>query len=254
VSATAVAERWARAGAAALALLTRIPLPRRLALDAGDLARGAALFPAVGAGVGALAGGAATLAEGPPLLVGGLGVLVAVLVTGALHLDGLADAADGLGGRSAPDALRIMRDHALGAYGATALTLDLLLKAAALGALAQAGDAILAGALAGALSRTAGATLAAAAPYARGESESVAGRFTRAAGPAPAAIAILLAALAATTAGTLGLAMALAAATSAALVGAHFMRRVGGVTGDVLGAAIEVSETTALVAAALLLG
>jgi adenosylcobinamide-GDP ribazoletransferase len=250
---SATAERWGRAAAAALALLTRAPLPGRLVLDGGDLARGAGLFPVVGATVGALAGAAATLAaDGGPLLAGGLGVLVMALATGALHLDGLADAADALGGRTPADALRIMRDHTLGAYGTTALVLDLLLKAAALGQLASGGDAILVAAVAGGLSRAAGAGLAAAAPYARIEGETVAATFTRAVGRGPAALAIVLAVLGALAAGTLGLALALAVVASAALVGARFVRRLGGVTGDVLGAAIEISETCALVTAALL--
>src|SRR5918999_885579 len=95
---------------AALAFLTRAPVP------AGDLVRAAPLFPVVGAALGALVGATA----------------VGLAVTGALHVDGLADSADGLAGRDRDHALAIMRDHAVGTYGACALVLDLLAKTVAL--------------------------------------------------------------------------------------------------------------------------
>jgi adenosylcobinamide-GDP ribazoletransferase len=260
VSPTRAAERArtaGRAAAAAVALLTRVPLPRRLALGAGDAARGAACFPLVGAAIGLLAGAAAaaTAAATPsPLLAGAAGALAAILATGALHLDGLADAADALGGRTREDALRIMRDHAIGAYGAVALVVDLLLRAAALGALAGADAvaAIVAATVAGALSRAAGA-IRATRPYARTEATTLAGAFTRSTHRGPAAVALLLAAVAVAATGMTGVVQALAAGAVAAAVLRTAHRRVGGVTGDVLGAAIETSETAALVAAALVL-
>ena len=259
MSATAAAERTralGRAGVAACALLTRVPLPRGLTLDARDLARGAGLFPLVGATLGALVGGAATAlasAGAPPLLAGAAGVLVAVLATGALHLDGLADAADALGGRSAPDALRIMRDHTLGTYGTTALILDLLLKASALGTLAAHGHAILAAAIAAALARAAGAVAAATMPYARADDASVAAGFIAAAGRGPAAAALLLAVAIAAAGAATGAAEAVAVALAALLTARTAKRRIGGVTGDVLGAIVETAETAALVAAAVAL-
>ena len=260
MSRTRAAERArtaGRAAAAALALLTRAPLPRRLALDADDAARGAACFPLVGAAIGLLAGSAAAAAAAAtpsPLLAGAAGALAAVLATGALHLDGLADAADALGGRTREDALRIMRDHAVGAYGAVTLVVVLLLRAGALGALAtaDAATAIVAATVAGAISRALGA-VAATRPYARADTTSLAAAFTRATHRGPAAVALLLAASAVAATGTAGVAQALAAIALAALVLRTAHRRIGGVTGDVLGAAIETSETAALVAAALLL-
>src|SRR5690349_572464 len=118
---------------AAVAFLTRIPV--RGAFDVGA---GAALFPLVGAGIGAAVGGTAYgLAQVlPALAAAGAALAIGALLTGGLHLDGLADSADALGGRSREDALAIMRDHAIGSYGAAALVLDLVVKAAALAALA----------------------------------------------------------------------------------------------------------------------
>jgi adenosylcobinamide-GDP ribazoletransferase len=262
VSATAGAEGLLRAGAraaaAALALLTRVPVAHRVRVDERDLARGAALFPLVGAALGALAGGVAAgaaAAGATPLLAGALGVLAGTLASGALHLDGLADAADALGGRTPADALRIMRDHRLGAYGASALVLDLLVKAAALGGLASddGWHALVPALLAGALSRTVAAMLAAATPYARAPG-SVAAGFTTAARRGPALAAVALALAGAALAGAGGAAQAAAAAAAALLVRRTALRRIGGATGDVLGAAVELAETAALVMAALRAG
>src|SRR5205823_9862628 len=109
----------------------------------------------------------ATVAAGVALLVG-------ALVTGALHLDALADSADALGAHSREHALQIMRDHAVGAYGATAIVLDLLVKGAALAALARADHVVGATAAAGALSRGAPVLLARTLPYARSDGAAAA--------------------------------------------------------------------------------
>src|SRR5918992_5718444 len=113
---------------AALAFLTRAPVP------AGDLVRAAPLFPVVGAALGAVVGATAVGLAGlvPPLLAATVAVALELVVTGALHVDGLADSADGLAGRDRDHALAIMRDHAVGTYGACALVLDLLAKTVAL--------------------------------------------------------------------------------------------------------------------------
>src|SRR5581483_6204617 len=122
--------RAARAALAAVAFLTRVPVGRVVELDGADVARGAALFPLVGA----TAFGLARVV--PSLAAAGIALAVGALLTGALHLDGLADTADSLGAHTRERALEIMRDHAIGAYGAAAVALDLLVKAAALAALA----------------------------------------------------------------------------------------------------------------------
>lgn len=220
----------------AVAFLTRLPV------GGGALsARAAPWFPVVGAALGALVGGAAIgMAELlPPLAAGAIAVAFELALTGALHVDGLADSADGLGGRDRERTLAIMRDHAIGAYGASALALDLLIKAAALGALAERGE-ILPVVAAFAVARAAPLPLAAALPYARSEGT---GRALDRLPLLAAAAGVFVAA---------GIALGAPAAIAvAALVGAAVWwlarRRLGGVTGDVLGAAVELTATAALV-------
>ena len=117
-----------RAAAAALAFLTRVPVGRLTALGPDDVARGAVLFPIVGAGIGALVGGIAVGLDSrlTVLLAAALAVAAEALVTGAIHLDALADAADGLGAPTRERALEIMREPTIGAFGAAALGLVLL--------------------------------------------------------------------------------------------------------------------------------
>jgi adenosylcobinamide-GDP ribazoletransferase len=242
-----------RAPAAAVAFLTRAPVGRLVAFDGADVARAAPLFPLVGGAVGLCSGVLADALAGPlPGLVAGLlGVALAALLTGAIHLDALADTADALGARTRAHALEIMRDHAIGAYGATALVLVLLLDAAALGALGTRDDAALAGLAAGAAGRAAILPIAATLPSARhgdGQGGVLAGL-----GRGKALAGVVLALVLAVPAGTAGLAAAAAAAaTCAALAGFYFLW-LGGFTGDLLGAAGKLAETAALVTALVVL-
>jgi adenosylcobinamide-GDP ribazoletransferase len=244
-----------RAAVAALAFLTRVPVGRRLALDGEDVARAGPAFPLIGAGLGAVVGGIAAGLASPlsPLVAAALALVAGTLLTGALHLDALADTADALGGHSRERALQIMRDHSVGTYGAVAIVLDLLVKAAAIAALARDGHVVAFAIAAGALSRAVPVPLAAALPYARpgdGLARSLAGSaWARAA--AAAAIATLIAALAT---GLDGFVLAACAAVLAVSLGAAFARWLGGVTGDTLGAAVELTELAMLVAAVALAG
>jgi adenosylcobinamide-GDP ribazoletransferase len=242
-----------RPAAAALAFLTRIPLGRWVDVRAVDVARGAWLFPLVGAGVGGAAGLVADVTANwlPPLAAGALAVAAAALLTGALHLDALADTADALGARDREHALEIMRDHAVGAFGATALVVVCLLDASLLGALAESDDAALVGLAAGAAGRAVMLPLAYALPYARpGEGQ---GRVLGGLGAAAVVLGVALAVLLVLPAGVAGLAGAAAAALVAIALALAARSRFGGVTGDVLGATAKVAETTALVAAAAVL-
>jgi adenosylcobinamide-GDP ribazoletransferase len=240
---------------AAVAFLTRLPPRRAAAGDPDALLRAAAFFPLVGAAIGLLIGLAAIgLASVlPALLAGLLAVALELVLTGALHLDGLADSADGLGGADRDRSLAIMRDHALGAYGAAALALDLLVKGAALGMLADAG-ALAAVVAALALSRAAPLPLARLLPYARAGAGT--GRLlTAGARTAPILAGLVLAlalALALYRLDALPLLVGAAAVTTT--VGLLAQRRLGGVTGDVMGAAIELSAATTLVVAVALEG
>ena len=228
---------------AAVSFLTRLPVGgRSFAVGAG-----AALFPVVGAGVGAAVGGTAYgLAHVvPPLAAAGAALALGALLTGALHLDGLADTADALGGRSREAALAIMRDHSIGTYGAVAVALDLLVKAAALASLAGRSRVVLEALAAGALSRAVPVVLAVLLPDARREGAGAAFAVT----PVAAVVAVVLAAALAVPADPLLIPVAAAAAL---VIGAWLRRWLGGRTGDTLGAATELVETTVLAAAAAL--
>jgi adenosylcobinamide-GDP ribazoletransferase len=239
---------------AAVAFLTRMPLGRLVRIDASDVARGAWLFPAVGGAVGGASGllADATVSWLPPLAAGGLAVACAALLTGALHLDALADTADSLGASSRERALEIMRDHAVGTFGAVALIVVCIIDAAILGTLAETDDAAIVGLAAGAAGRATMLPLALFLPYARtggGQGElltaiggsAVVGGF---------AIAVLLA-LPAGVAGLCALAAAAVASLGLGLAAAH---KYGGVTGDVLGATAKLAETAALIAAIAVVG
>lgn len=246
-------RRVLRPALAALTFLTTVPLARVARVDARDVARGAWLFPLVGGGIGALAGLAAdvTADQLPALAAGAVAVAVAALVTGAMHLDALADAADALGGRTRERALEIMRDHAVGAFGATALVLVLVLDAALLGALGERDEAALAGLAAGAAGRAAMVAPAAFLPDAREEPGR--GRVISGIGSRSAGAAVLLAVLLALPAGAAGLWALAAAAVVTVATSVHARRRLGGLTGDVLGATGKLAETAALLAAAAVL-
>jgi adenosylcobinamide-GDP ribazoletransferase len=237
-----------RAGLAAVAFLTRVPVGRVVTLDARDVARGAAVFPLVGAAVGAAAGGLADLLVPalPDLVAGGLAVGLAALVTGAMHLDALADTLDALGGATRDRALEIMRDHSIGAFGAVGLCVVCLVNASAIGALAAQDEAWLAGLVAGAAGRAAILPLARALPYARvGEGQ---GRVLQGVGWAAVGAGVALAVVLAVAAGAAGIAAAAAAAATGLGLLLFFRAWLGGVTGDCLGATAALCETAALVA------
>lgn len=119
-------SRESRAFLSAVEFLTRLPVPGWTGWEAGRLDRAAAYFPAVGLLVGLIAAAAFSIASAlfPAALAALVAVSASVLVTGALHEDGLADLADGMGGgRNREDILRIMKDSRIGSYGTIALGL-----------------------------------------------------------------------------------------------------------------------------------
>ena len=234
-----------RAPLVAVAFLTRLPVPGAALHGSADIGLAAVFFPLVGAGLGALAG---TLADLPhprlaPSIVAVLVVATLALVTGALHLDGLADTADGMGGgRTRADCLRIMKDHAIGSYGAVAITLLLALKIVTLAALISAHTALRALVVGGTLSRWTTLPLAAFLPCARPESGL--GRvFAQHLRPRQViAASVLTAAVVWLAAGWRGGLWWVAVAALTLLAGLWFRRRLGGVTGDTLGAVVEICE------------
>src|SRR5580700_9282413 len=156
--------------AVAIAFLTRLPMPSRLVFDAQDVGRSMRWFPLIGLMIGGFFVAALQLFNlvFPPLVTAFLIAAIDALLTGALHLDGLADTADGFGGgRTREDVLRIMRDHAIGTYGAVALVLVIAVKAATLAALIDCHRAVSWLALMPMLGRWSVVLLSATEPYAR---------------------------------------------------------------------------------------
>lgn len=236
----------ARLALLALQFMTRLPAPGWVGHGADGLDRAARYFPLAGVLVGGA--GAAVLAAAriglPPLVASGLAVAAMVALTGALHEDGLADTADGLGGGwTRDDALRIMKDSRIGAYGAAALALALGLRVAALAELPA-----LALVASGAASRFASVCVMAALPYAR-EGQAEARAAPVAAGPGGLAVAALLGLPPLLLLGWRAApALLLAAALTAALA-LCLRRRLGGYTGDTLGAVQQAAELGILMAA-----
>src|SRR5918996_6396208 len=124
-----------------LAFLTRLPLVPSAPVAAPDISRTSWTFPVIGAGIGALGALAYAIAHGLGLhafVSGTLAVATTVLITGALHEDGLADTADGFGGGTTSERkLEIMRDSRIGTYGVCVLILSFGLRWCALAAIAN---------------------------------------------------------------------------------------------------------------------
>lgn len=252
------AQRWPaplRGARAAFVFFSRLPVggfPYR----ASDWHWAPAHLPLVGAVVGAgsaaVFAGAAWLGLGP-LLRAVLALAAAAWLTGALHEDGLADSADGLGGgRDAAHVLAIMKDSRIGSYGGVALVVALLVRVAAMSELPpNTGFAIIG---VHAAARVAPVWLLCALPYVNDRADAKSHGLARTQ-PIHAAVALGWSALASGLGVWLGgwpwHAALLASVAPLALVpvlGRYFRRRVGGVTGDLLGAAEQLGELAAWVA------
>jgi adenosylcobinamide-GDP ribazoletransferase len=230
--------------AGAITFLTIVPVP--LGADA-SLSGAAVWFPVVGAAVGALAGGVRLLA-GDTLgasVATVLAMVALVIVTGALHQDGLADTADGLGARGArARRLEVMRDSSTGVFGALALIAWALLLFTTLTSL-DGDRALRALVVACALARWAALAHAAATPAARPDGLGAALRVGR---PALVVATVVSAIAALAIAGPVPGAAAIAAAVVAAALSVAFARRtLGGRTGDTLGATVAIAEVAVCV-------
>lgn len=232
----------------ALGYFTRLPVPAWAAWSPERLAACVRYFPLVGWAVGgAAAAGYALFALLLPKTVAViLALALAVRLTGALHEDGWMDACDGLGGGwDKAQVLAIMKDSRIGGYGAAGIALLLLAKAAALVEIAAAGSAAVATALLAAhpLSRLAATLILHRLPYARADDSSKARPLAQPLdGPGLAiATACGLAPLMLLT--PLQAALALAAGIAVTAAAARlFLRRLGGYTGDLLGATQQAAE------------
>ncbi|MCR8549011.1 adenosylcobinamide-GDP ribazoletransferase [Salipiger sp. P9] len=237
----------------ALMLLTRLPVGRFETPP--DMAAARWVYPLAGVPVGLI--GWAAFAGGTAL---GLAPLVAALValaalaltTGGLHHDGLADFADGMGGRDRARRLEIMRDSRIGSYGVLALVLVLALGAASLAELPVTPRGAAALLLSAVASRLLMLVVLDTLPPARGDGlgqMASGGRGSRAGWLPGGALAVLLC----LPLGGAGLAALLVMALTALVLARRAQARLGGQTGDVLGAVQLCSETAGwLVLGALL--
>lgn len=242
----------------ALQFLTRIRIKQIIPFPEDWLPRSAKYMPLVGALIGAVVGLVMLAAEAvfPASVAVVIGLVASALLTGALHEDGLADTIDAFGGGTSPErCLEIMKDSRIGTYGVLALIAVFALKGASLAAI---GPVAVVGALIAAYAggRLAAVLALAFLPYAGGDNVKVSRspvRMTRGelavaivtgllVGPFVMSIAAFVAATA-------------IAFAAAALIAILAQRKIGGYTGDVLGAVEQIYETAFLaVAAAMIAG
>ncbi|MCB1422307.1 MAG: adenosylcobinamide-GDP ribazoletransferase [Nitratireductor sp.] len=231
---------------AALRFFTRLPLP---ASDGGErpLATAALGFPLAGLVIGALTAlvwaGAVFLL--PALPAAGLAIAAGLVITGALHEDGLSDCADGLGGGSTRErALEIMRDSRIGAFGAAALIVTIGLRWAALGEFDLA-EGIWALLTAHTVSRTAILPALAFSSYAR--KEGLGSTVSDGISSTQLAITLAITALLAILfGGPAGLVAAILALGAAFAFLKYLEARLNGYTGDGLGAMQQIAEITVM--------
>jgi adenosylcobinamide-GDP ribazoletransferase len=235
----------------AFRFLTLVPVPGREAEGTGALGRAGWWFPVVGLGLGLVLAVADRVLAWvfPPLLGALLVVSLWKVLTGGIHLDGLADCLDGLAGRDVAQRLAIMRDSRVGVYGALGIVVVFLVSLVVLAELPQwlrAAVLVLAPVTGRIAPLLAGALLPAATPL-----DGIGGAFvasvSRAAGPVLAAGVL---ALAGALVGVWAMAAVVAGLGLALLGSALVARRLGGITGDGLGASVELGELGVLLAAA----
>ncbi|MEM8926059.1 MAG: adenosylcobinamide-GDP ribazoletransferase [Actinomycetota bacterium] len=245
-----------RSIATAFAFLTRIPTP----VPGGDrlsaeqrIHRALLWFPLVGLAVGLIVGGVylavSTLTES--IVAAAVAVAVGVGVTGGFHEDGLGDTADGFGGGwTVARRLEIMRDSTLGTYGVLAITCVLIIRVAAVSALTGL-EALAAIATAHLLARNVAMAATVIARPARSDGlASSAGSVTRTRGPLLVFGAWTVVAGLIVGPGAAALMLGTALLATVAVVRLAY-RKIGGVTGDVLGAVEQVVEAAVLVTASI---
>jgi adenosylcobinamide-GDP ribazoletransferase len=238
----------------AVRFLTIVPMPGREATGAGALGRAAWWFPAVGVALGTCLVAADHLFAFvfPPLLGSILLMALWKVLTGGIHLDGLADVLDGLAGHDAQRRLAIMRDSRIGVFGAAGIVLCFLISAGALDALpAGRHPAMLL--LAPAAGRLAPLLIGPLFPAAT-PGQGAGAAFLEGLSPWAAPVSVSgLWILAASLLGLWG-GLLLSFALASVLLWAVFLAsRLGGLTGDALGSSVEVGELATLVAAAALI-
>jgi adenosylcobinamide-GDP ribazoletransferase len=243
---TGLLQRELRLLLTAVQYFTRVPVPRWVGHSASQLNGATRYFPAVGLAVG-VAGAAMFWACSlvfPPVVAVLLSMAATIGLTGAFHEDGLADTVDGLGGGATRErALEIMKDSRIGTFGTVALLLVLLLKLGTLAALPP--SQVIAALIAGhGASRWCAVMLVWRLPYVRLDDSSRAKPVVERIGPVDVIVASLFG-LAPLALCGLHVLIAFAAMLWMLLyLGRWYTRRLGGYTGDTLGAAQQFTEVT----------
>lgn len=238
-----------RSVAVAFGFLTRLPVPR-VDWEPGDLARSRAWFPLVGvvvAALGTLVRWSVALVL-PDVVAVVAGVLAMVVVTGAFHEDGLADSVDGLWGGTDPDRrLEIMQDSRIGTFGTVAIVGSLALQVALLVPL-EVFEFLGVAMIGHALGRYSTLPVSASTPAVQGSSAALLEEPTSLIGWTVATITVAIVLV-----GVLGAdvwAPVVAAAVAGNACVAIIRAKVGGVTGDLLGATNQVVHISSMAAAA----
>ena len=239
----------------ALVFLTRVPIRTRRSLDT---ATSVPWFPVAGLLIGAVVGGVAALLEpwASPSVAAVVAVSIGLLVTGCFHEDGLADVADAfVGGWTRDDRLRILKDPRHGTYGVAALVASVLVRVLALGTLVSYGPRV---AFAGAVvaqglarSGAVGTMIVGRPATGDGLGADYVARLAR----GRSALGIIVALIASVALVGWWAAVAIGMVVlSAWAVSAWATRRIGGFSGDVLGAIEQVGEMTVLIALSIVAG
>ncbi len=236
----------------AVQFLTRLPAPAAHDVNERQVGYSLLFYPLVGLIIGALLAALHwLLLDTSATLAAALLVATWILITGGLHLDGLADSADAwVGGlRNRERTLAIMKDPCCGPMGVVALVVVLIVKFAALQTLSTTGDWI-ALLIAPLLARTALPALFVTTPYVRanGLGSPLAAHLPR--HGAIAVVGLVVLALPLLT-GVHGLWMLLSALVAFSVLRTMMIKRIGGTTGDTAGALVELLETSTLVVASV---
>lgn len=231
---------------AALQFLTRVPIRLR---QEPSLSRTVAWFPLAGAIIGAAVGGVAAgmWQLTTPLVAAAVAVVIGLLITGAFHEDGLGDIADAFGGGwTVERRLEILKDSRHGTYGVAAISSSIVLRIVALGAVAGPAAMFASVLAAHTMGRVAAVgmagTMRLASNTGLGADYGRSTTRTRAAVGSAVGLAITVAAI-----GWWAAPLALAALLAATATGLLARRKIGGISGDVLGAAEQVAECLCLV-------
>lgn len=232
---------------AAVGFLTRVPVPVGR-LEPAGLARAVAWFPTVGALIGVAVAGAyaGMLAVLPASVAAAVAIAAGILLTGAFHEDGLADMVDAVGGgKDADDVRRILKDPRHGSYGVLAMTVTVLVRFSALASM-DAWTALAIVPCAHTVARAAAVGLMKMTPVAPGE--GLGASYTSSLRGSHAVIAVASgAAIGGLAAGIWILPALVLGAAAAAIVGRLAVSKIGGISGDFLGAAEQIAECFILV-------